>query len=86
MATDWSSTDDVFENSSVLQKKIPRLNYITEDKWSVWYVRSFWHAIQIMITGDTKRETNLKNEMEIVRRMILWLISNHQPRVNLSNR
>ncbi len=34
----------------VLQKKILRLNYITEDKWSVWYVRSFWrHAIQIMI-------------------------------------
>ncbi len=57
----------------VLLKKILRLNYITEDKWSVWYVRSFWHAIQIMIVrGDTKRETNLKNEMKIVRRMI-WL-------------
>ncbi len=37
----------------------------------------FWrHAIQIMIVqGDTKRETNFKNEMEIVRRMIFHCFS-----------
>ncbi len=42
-------------------------------------------------TGDTKRETNLKNEMEIVRRMIfswpdLTSMFLAKPRVNLSNR
>ncbi len=35
-------------------------------------------------TGDTKRETNLKNEMEIVRKDDLTV--SNQPRVNLSNR
>ncbi len=41
-------------------------------------------------TGDTKRETNLKNEMEIVRKddfSMAWFdYVSHQPRVNLSNR
>ncbi len=36
-------------------------------------------------TGDTKRETNLKNEMEIGKKGWFDYVSN-QPRVNLSNR
>ncbi len=46
----WLEFWCVTEKRVLQKKKIPRLNYITEDKWSVWYVRSFWrHAIQIMI-------------------------------------
>ncbi len=46
----WLEFWCVTEKRVLQKKKIPRLNYITEDKWSVWYARSFWrHAIQIMI-------------------------------------
>ncbi len=73
----WLEFWCVTEKRVLQKKKTPRLNYITVQ---LYYRGQMIGLIRKIIlaacdpnhdcTGDTKRETNLKNEMEIVRRMI----------------
>ncbi len=93
MDRDWSSAaDEFFENSTsfVKEDSMFKLHYRGQ---MICLIRKIILAAcepNHNCTGDTKRETNLKNEMKIVRRMIFPLTDLTsmflaKPRVNLSN-